>query len=66
MDGGRLDDVKRGLIGSIDDFCDSPLESINYVECHDNYTLWDHMKFYIKSRRTTLCSLTRICDACTC
>lgn len=50
MDGGRLDEVKRGIIGSIDEFCDSPMETINYVECHDNYTLWDHMQFYIKSR----------------
>lgn len=50
MDGGRIDEVKRGIIGSIDEFCDSPMESVNYVECHDNYTLWDHMQFYIKSR----------------
>lgn len=50
MDGGRLTEVKGGIVGSIDHFCDSPLESINYVECHDNYTLWDHMRFYIRSR----------------
>jgi pullulanase len=50
MDGGRIDQVKRGIIGSIDDFADSPMESINYVECHDNYTLWDHMQFYIGLR----------------
>lgn len=50
MDGGRLTEVKGGIIGSIDDFADMPLESINYVECHDNYTLWDHMRFYIRSR----------------
>lgn len=50
MDGCRLDAVKRGIIGSIDEFTDSPLETINYVECHDNYTLWDHFKFYIGLR----------------
>lgn len=50
MDGGRLSEVKAGIIGSIDDFCDIPLETINYVECHDNYTLWDHMRFYIRLR----------------
>jgi pullulanase len=43
--------VKRGIIGSVDDFADSPLESVNYVECHDNYTLWDHMQFYIRQRK---------------
>lgn len=50
MDGGRLTDVKGGIIGSVDSFCDKPLETINYVECHDNYTLWDHMRFYIRLR----------------
>jgi pullulanase len=51
MDGGRLDAVKRGIIGSIDEFTESPLETINYVECHDNYTLHDHFLMYI-GRRT--------------
>jgi pullulanase len=51
MDGCRLDEVKRGIIGSIDDFADGPLETINYVECHDNYTLEDHFRLYV-SRRT--------------
>jgi len=50
MDGGRLTEMKGGIIGSVDNFCDIPLETINYVECHDNYTLWDHMRFYIRSR----------------
>lgn len=50
MDGGRLGEVKGGIVGSVDDFCDKPIETINYVECHDNYTLWDHMRFYTRSR----------------
>src|SRR4030095_12204145 len=33
--------VKIGIRGSIDDFSESPLESINYVESHDNRTLRD-------------------------
>ena len=41
--GGNLPAVKRGLIGALDDFTDSPLETINYVECHDNHTLWDRL-----------------------
>lgn len=32
LDGCRVDEVKRGIIGSIDEFADSPLESVNYVE----------------------------------
>lgn len=50
IDGGRHSEVKSGIIGSINEFSDSPLETINYVECHDNHTLWDHMRSYIRSR----------------
>ncbi|CDF32090.1 Pullulanase, Pul1 [Chondrus crispus] len=50
MDGSRLTEIKGGIIGSVDDFCDFPTETVNYVECHDNYTLWDHFRFYIRSR----------------
>jgi len=35
--------VKLGVRGAIEDFSDSPLEAINYVECHDNHTLWDRL-----------------------
>ena len=35
--------VRTGIRGAIDDFTDSPLESVNYVECHDNHTLWDRI-----------------------
>ena len=35
--------VKKGIVGSIDDFTSSPLETINYVSCHDNLTLWDRI-----------------------
>ncbi len=40
--------IKRGIVGSINydngminDFASEPNESINYVSCHDNRTLWD-------------------------
>ncbi|HZS06437.1 MAG TPA: type I pullulanase [Blastocatellia bacterium] len=35
--------VRQGVRGAIDDFASSPLEAINYVECHDNHTLWDRL-----------------------
>lgn len=41
--GRHVDRVKTGIRGAIDDFADNPLESINYVECHDNHTLWDRL-----------------------
>lgn len=41
--GINIDKVKRGIEGSINDFTDSPLEAINYVECHDNHTFWDRL-----------------------
>ncbi len=41
--GFSIDAVKRGVRGSIEDFAESPLESINYIECHDNHTIWDRI-----------------------
>jgi len=41
--GFNVEAVKKGIRGSIDDFADSPLEAINYIECHDNHTLWDRL-----------------------
>ncbi|MCI0664016.1 MAG: DUF3372 domain-containing protein, partial [Acidobacteria bacterium] len=41
--GGHIDGVKAGIRGAITDFADSPLESVNYIECHDNHTLWDRL-----------------------
>ena len=38
---GYIDAIKRAVSGSVDDFTASPRETINYVTCHDNYTLWD-------------------------
>ncbi len=35
--------MRQGVRGAIDDFASSPLEAINYVECHDNHTLWDRL-----------------------
>lgn len=35
--------VMEGLRGSINDFTASPQETINYVSCHDNLTLWDRI-----------------------
>lgn len=41
--GLSLPQVKQGVRGSIEDFADAPTETINYVECHDNHTLWDRL-----------------------
>jgi pullulanase len=41
--GSNIHAVKTGIRGSIDTFAASPLESINYIECHDNHTLWDRI-----------------------
>lgn len=42
------DAVMRGIRGSVDDFTDGPLETINYVSCHDNHTLWDRLDLSLK------------------
>ncbi|MGC8954999.1 MAG: type I pullulanase [Fervidobacterium sp.] len=49
--------VKRGVVGSIEyddvikSFTKDPEETINYVACHDNHTLWD--KNYLAAQADT-------------
>lgn len=50
MYGGRILDLKKGILGSIDIFTNIAMETINYVECHDIYTRWDHIVLWIKER----------------
>ncbi|HGY57119.1 MAG TPA: type I pullulanase [Caldithrix abyssi] len=42
--GLNVEAVKKGIMGSIDDFAAQPYESINYVAVHDGRTLWDQLK----------------------
>ncbi|MCC5878041.1 MAG: type I pullulanase [Candidatus Sumerlaeia bacterium] len=41
QDGRNRGGVISGIAGSIDDWAANPTESIVYVTCHDNLTLWD-------------------------
>lgn len=43
--GGDLANIRNGIAGAIDDFTDSPIETINYVSAHDNRTLWDKLEY---------------------
>lgn len=36
--------VIEGVKGSINSLTSKPRETINYVDAHDNYTLWDHLE----------------------
>ncbi len=42
-------ELKKGVVGAIDyddeirDFASEPYETINYVSCHDDLTIWDHL-----------------------
>ncbi|WP_163192370.1 type I pullulanase [Clostridium thermarum] len=38
---GKETDIVKGIRGAIDDFTNSPTETINYVTAHDNLNLWD-------------------------
>lgn len=38
---GKESNIAIGIRGAIDDFTNSPTESINYVTAHDNLNLWD-------------------------
>ncbi|MEO0514808.1 MAG: type I pullulanase [Planctomycetota bacterium] len=42
---GDLNAIRNGIAGAIDDFTDSPIETINYVSAHDNRTLWDKLEY---------------------
>ena len=46
QNGENIEQIKKGIIGSITDFTDSPLETINYVSCHDGRTLWDRITIF--------------------
>ncbi len=41
--GAQTTKVKEGIRGGIDTFAQEPIETINYVECHDNHTLEDRL-----------------------
>lgn len=43
-DGPTAWSIIEGLKGSINTLTKDPGESINYVDAHDNYTLWDHIE----------------------
>lgn len=47
--GNYSDKVKKGIVGSLDNFTASPYESINYVSCHDNHTLFDRIDLSVKN-----------------
>ncbi len=47
VSGEKIPRVKDGLRGAIDSFADTPLESINYIECHDNHTLADRLQLTV-------------------
>lgn len=42
--GERRAEIRRGLMGGLGDFADGPLEVIQFVECHDNATLFDRLR----------------------
>ncbi len=49
--GTDVADVKAGIRAGLDHFAASPLETINYVECHDNHTLQDRLQITDKKRK---------------
>ncbi len=42
--GSDIAEVKTGIVGGVRTFADSPMEAINYIECHDNHTLEDRLR----------------------
>jgi pullulanase len=42
QDGSHREDLKKAML--ISDWCATPGQSINYMTCHDDLTLWDKLK----------------------
>ncbi len=53
--GSDVSKLRSGIRGSVETFAASPVEAINYIECHDNHTLVDRL-------RETLTTLNRPAD----
>lgn len=58
-DGQDVAAIKRGIRGGVDDFADAPTESINYVEAHDNHTLFDRLESAARRRDRQLSEAER-------
>ena len=39
--GDRVDRIRRGILGAINDWAKQPTECLTYCACHDNMTTWD-------------------------
>ncbi|MDI6604033.1 MAG: type I pullulanase [Thermoanaerobacteraceae bacterium] len=66
---GLENEIKRGVVGSIKyndviwDFALNPSESINYVSCHDNLTLWDKIaKSNPEDTEKTRIQMDKLCN----
>jgi pullulanase len=60
--GFNVDKIKKGIIGSITDFANSPQEVINYVVCHDGRTLWDHLKATLEHEKNITSEQLKLMD----
>ena len=60
--GTNGDNIKKGIIGSITDFAESPQEVINYVVCHDGRTLWDHLKATLENDKSVTIQQLKLMD----
>ncbi|MCA9311002.1 MAG: hypothetical protein KDA21_07340 [Phycisphaerales bacterium] len=53
VSGEKIPRVKDGIMGAIRSFADGPLESVNYIECHDNHTLADRLELTVGEHKLT-------------
>lgn len=44
QDGSSKEDLQRGIEGAWRVWAGTPAQAINYLSCHDNYTVWDKLK----------------------
>jgi pullulanase len=57
--GSEIDGMWKGMYGQLGDNAKDPLKTVNYVSCHDNYTLYDQLSKTMSSSSVPL-TMTQI------
>lgn len=60
---GQDSAVYVGARGATKHFAANPTQNINYVDCHDNSTIWDKLNASVKADKSTLMAMNRLAAA---
>ena len=60
---GQDSAVYVGARGATKHFAANPTQNINYVDCHDNSTIWDKLNASVKADKNTIMAMNRLAAA---